>query len=82
MNTVEWIAEVDRLRESDELLQRGAWHGYTDREGGAAPMRGTYYLVRWARPTVAVSSDSTNEVLAAARAIESALAGARREQSA
>lgn len=73
MTTSEWIAHVDRLRESDDLLARGAWHGYTDAPGGGAPMRGRYYLVRWASPTVAVSHDDRDVLVGLAHAIERAV---------
>jgi hypothetical protein len=72
MQTSEWIAEVDRLREGDELLRRGYWHGYTAARG-VAPMKGEFYLVRWEQPTVAVSHDDRDEVIRLAKAIESIL---------
>lgn len=77
MTIQDWIRHVDRLREKDDLLAQGYWHGYTAGraiESGSAPMRGEYYLVRWARPTVAVSHDDRDEVVRLARLIEEAIA--------
>lgn len=70
----EWIARIDRERLTDTLLRRGAWHGYTAAARGEAPMRGEYFIVRWARPTVAVSHDDPDECLRLAGIIERALA--------
>jgi hypothetical protein len=69
----DWIREVDALRANDELLARGYWHGYRDLEGSGTPMRGKYYLVRWGRPTVAVSHDVREEIIRLAREIERAI---------
>lgn len=74
MNTSKWIAYVDSLHREDEWLARGEWHGYTDPAGVSTPMKGTYYLVRWASPTVAVSHDDRESALALARLVERALA--------
>lgn len=74
MNTNEWIAHVDALRREDDALAAGEWHGYTHAMSGEAPpMRGRYYLVRWVKPTVAVSHDDPDELLDLARIIERAL---------
>lgn len=37
MTTSEWIAHVDLLRESNDMLARGRWHGYTAAPFGKAP---------------------------------------------
>lgn len=71
--TSEWIDNVDMLRQSNRLLGKGHWHGYTAALGGEAPMRGAYYLVRWNAPTVAVSHDDPDEVVKLAEVIEVAL---------
>jgi hypothetical protein len=68
----EWIREVDDLRRTDELLAHGAWHGYLA-PGDGGPMRGGYLLVRWARPTVAVSHDLRDVAVSTARVIETAI---------
>jgi len=63
LNTSEWIAYVDQLRDSDPLLQAGAWHGYLNERdeaykftddpenweppNPAHPLRGRYVLARW-----------------------------------
>lgn len=74
MTTSEWIAHVDQLRESNDMLARGHWHGYTSSPGGGAPMRGEYFLVRWAQPTVAVSHDDRSVLISLATDIERAVA--------
>lgn len=74
MTIQDWIRHVDQLRIEDEFLERGYWHGYlASEERSPAPMRGYYYLVRWAQPTVAVSHDDPDEVIRLARAIEEAI---------
>ena len=77
MTVQEWIARIDRKRDADDLLSAGSWHGYLEdplATYGATPMRGRYVLVRWESPTVAVSHDYPDEVIALARRIETALA--------
>lgn len=69
----EWIERVDALRAQGGPLASGEWHGYLDVQGDDVPMRGRYYLMRWKVPTVAVSHDDPEHVIALARAIEGAL---------
>jgi hypothetical protein len=79
MNVSEWIAEVDQARQGSALLARGAWHGYLRDSAvsyGANPMRGEFFLVRWALPTIGISSDSREELYELAYMVESALAEA------
>lgn len=71
-NVSDWISHVDAQRRCDDLLAAGAWHGYLNAEGGG-PMRGRYFMVRWATPTVCVSHDEPQVTLDLARRIEEAL---------
>jgi len=76
----EWIAHVDRLREDDWLLSRGAWHGYlNDVPHGGGVLRGYYVLARW-RPapggsggSVVVAHDDSRRVVKLAHRVEEAL---------
>jgi hypothetical protein len=68
----EWIRYIDECRKTNVHLARGHWHGYMDAPGGAAPMRGRYYLVRWETPTVAVSHDDWSLLIGLASTIEEA----------
>jgi hypothetical protein len=73
VTTEQWITRIDAARREDEWLRRGEWHGYTNPGGSGAPMKGLYYLVRWASPTIAISHDEPANVLALARLVEQAL---------
>jgi hypothetical protein len=74
MDTAQWIGHVDDLRNRGGLLAFGEWHGYTtDPMHDGPPMRGYYYLVRWAKPTIAVSHDDPAEVVELAKSIERGL---------
>lgn len=76
-----WLAAVDAARAEDELLGAGDWHGYIadeDTPGAVVashPMKGRYCLIRWKTPTIAVSTDSEEATIAAAKLIERALRG-------
>lgn len=76
-----WIAAVDAARASDNLLAAGDWHGYIATEEPLAlpdatrPMKGRFCLIRWRTPTIAVSTDSEDATIAAAKLIERALRG-------
>lgn len=69
-----FIGIVDDLRMTDPLIGRGGWRGYKSNSDAAGPMRGAYTLVRWTRPTIAVSHDSSTEVIRLAQVIEEAIA--------
>lgn len=72
MSVAQWVRHVDALRQRGGLLATGEWHGYTA-SVGEAPMRGYYYLVRWVKPTIAVSHDDPVEVVELAKSIERGL---------
>lgn len=83
VNLSDWIAYVDRLRETDALLSRGWWHGYLNQHPDGYPLhpghplRGLYVLARWKNGdgSIVVAADSPEACLDFARRAEYALFG-------